>query len=75
MLGALKAVYDMFKIACESYTTRKSADAEVIADLRKAREEIVKENKGLVKENKELLDEQTKAIAMIEEMADYLEKH
>jgi len=68
MLGALKAVYDMLKVACEGYATRKSADAKEIADLRKAREEIVKENK-------ELLDEQTKAMAMIEEMANYLEKH
>jgi len=68
MLGALKAVYDMLKVACENYATRKSADVKEIADLRKAREEIVKENK-------QLLDEQTKAIAMIEEMADYLEKH
>jgi len=68
MLGALKAVYDMFKAACESYATRKSADAKEIADLSKAREE-------LVTDNKELLDEQTKAIAMIEEMAKYLEKH
>ena len=68
MLAALKAVYDMFKGTCESYASRKTADAKEIADLRKAREEIVKENK-------ELLAEQTKAIAMIEEMATYLEKH
>ena len=68
MLGALKAVYDMLNEASESYTIWKSAVAKEIADLRKAREEIVKENK-------ELLDEQTKAMAMIEEMANYLEKH
>ena len=61
MLGALKAVYDMLKVACEGYTTRKSADAKEIADLRKA--------------NEELLAEQATAMTMIEEMAQYLEKH
>jgi len=50
MLGALKAVYDMFKAACESYATRKSADAKEIADLSKAREELVTDNKELLDE-------------------------
>ena len=61
MLGALKAVYDMFKGTCESYAARKTADAKEIADLRNA--------------NEKLVAEQATAMAMIEEMAQYLEKH
>ena len=68
MLAALKVVYDTLKVACERYTTRKSVDEE---ELVKYRKEIA----DLRKANEELLAEQATAMAMIEEMAQYLEKH
>tara|TARA_Y100000310_G_C20443372_1_gene697179 strand:+ start:486 stop:719 length:234 start_codon:yes stop_codon:yes gene_type:complete len=77
MLVALKAVYEMLKTACEAHTARKSAEKEAFRKFaagdegKKYKEEIA----TLKKENAELLAEQAKAIKMIEEMADYLEKH
>ena len=68
MLAALKIVYDTLKVACERYTTRKSVDEE---ELVKYRKEIA----DLRKANEELLAEQATAMTMIEEMAQYLEKH
>ena len=68
MLGALKVVYDMLKVACEKYTTRKSADEEELANQKK-------EIAGLRNANEKLVAEQATAMAMIEEMAQYLEKH
>ena len=68
MLAALKVVYDTLKVACERYTTRKSVDEE---ELVKYRKEIA----DLRKANEELLAEQATAMTMIEEMAQYLEKH
>ena len=65
MLAALKAVYEILKGACEE---RKSADTE---ELVKYRKDIA----DLKKANEELLAEQATAMAMIEEMAQYLEKH
>ena len=68
MLVALKAVYEMLKNACEAHAARKSADGD---EGKKYKGEIA----TLKKENAELLAEQAKAIKIIEEMADYLEKH
>ena len=68
MLAALKVVYDTLKVACERYTTRKSVDEK---ELVKYRKEIA----DLRKANEELLAEQATAMTMIEEMAQYLEKH
>ena len=68
MLVALKAVYEMFKSACEAHSYRKTSDGGELARLK---EEVDR----LQKENKALLAEQAQAIIMIEEMADYLEKH
>ena len=68
MLVALKAVYEMLKNACEAHAARKSADGD---EWKKYKEEIAR----LQKENKALLDEQAQAITLINEMADFLEKH
>lgn len=68
MLTALKAIYEMFKSACEGHAAKESADEK---ELVKHREEIA----VLREANDELVTEQTKAIAMIEEMAEYLKKH
>ena len=68
MLATLKAVYEMLKNACEAHSYRKSADGE---ESKKYQEEIAR----LQKENKALLAEQDEAMKIIEEMADFLEKH
>jgi len=68
MLAALKAFYEMLKISVDKYAARKETNGD---EVKKYKEEIV----ALKKENEKLMAEQIEAIAMIDDMTEYVKKN
>ena len=68
MLAALKAFYEMLKISVDKYAARKEINDD---EVKKYKEEIA----TLKKENGKLVAEQTEAIAMIDDMTEYVKKN